>query len=158
CHAQVWWENGSYFVEDLGSANGTLLNGHRIAGPKPLKDGDRLTLCNFVLGFQADPEPESATGAIREQVDALVSNADLFADNPQQKLQTVLQLAQNLGQTLELQPLLDKLLENLLQLFPLADRGLIVLCEGNRLVVRAQRKRRKGDADISYSRTVIRTA
>jgi serine phosphatase RsbU (regulator of sigma subunit)/pSer/pThr/pTyr-binding forkhead associated (FHA) protein len=157
-HAQIWCEDGTYFIEDLGSSNGTLLNGKRITGRRPLTEGDKLMLCDFVLGFQAVRPTEGGSQAILEQVDARVSNAALFAENPEQKLQTILVLAQNLGQTLELTPLLDRLLQNLLQLFPLADRGLVVLCEDSQLIVRAQRSRLPGGADFSYSRTVIRKA
>jgi phosphoserine phosphatase RsbU/P len=157
-HARVWGEGGAFFIEDLGSANGTLLNGRRTVGRQRLTDGDQLTLCDYVLGFQEGPRPGSGTEVILEQVEARVSNADLFAENPEQKLQTILQLAQNLGQTLDLQPLLDRLLQNLLHLLPLADRGLVVLCEGDQLLVRARRSRRGGSADFSYSRTVIRKA
>jgi hypothetical protein len=38
---------------DLGSANGTRINGELIAGPSPLRDGDRLTLADVELGFRA---------------------------------------------------------------------------------------------------------
>jgi serine phosphatase RsbU (regulator of sigma subunit) len=157
-HAGVWFEDGAFFIEDLGSSNGTLVNGWRIDGPTRLADGDQVALSDHVLGFQSEAEDQGGAAAILEQIDARVSNAALFAENPEKKLQTVLLLAQNLGQALELEPLLDRLLQNLLQLFPLADRGLIVLCEGSRLVVRAQRTRRGGSADYSYSRTVIRQA
>src|SRR5262249_54838609 len=129
-------------------------NGRRIVGRHPLTDGDQVTLCDYILGFQADPHAEGGTETILKQVDARVSNADLFAENPEKKLQTILLLARHLGQALDL----EKLLHNLLLLFPLAERGLVVLCERNRLVVRAQRTRRRGPADFSYSRTVIRAA
>jgi serine phosphatase RsbU (regulator of sigma subunit) len=157
-HAGVWFEAGEFFIEDLGSINGTLVNGQRIAGPTRLTNGDQVALSDYVLGFQEEADDPGRTAAILEQVDARISNAALFAENPEKKLQTILLLAQNLGQTLDLEPLLDRLLQNLLQLFPLADRGLIVLCEGSRLIVRAQRTRRAGNADFSYSRTVIRKA
>jgi serine phosphatase RsbU (regulator of sigma subunit) len=153
-HARVWCTDGAYFIEDLGSANGTLLNGQPIVGRRALTAGDRLTIGEYVLGFQV---PVHAEGVL-EQVDAHVSNSSLFADNPAQKLETILRLARDLGQTLDLEPLLNRLLQNLLQVFPLADRGLIVLCEDDRLVVRAQCSRRHADADFSYSRTVLRQA
>ena len=36
-HAQVTREGHTFFLEDLGSGNGTFLNGKRIAGRTPLK-------------------------------------------------------------------------------------------------------------------------
>ena len=158
-HARIWCDDGTYFVEDLGSFNGTQVNGERIAERQPLTDGDELTFCDYVLGFrQSEMRSAAGSATILEQVDARVDNVGLFADKPEHKLQTILLLAQDLGQALELDPLLDRLLKNLLQLFPLADRGLVVLCEEERLVVRAQASRRRGDADFSFSRTVLRKA
>jgi hypothetical protein len=49
-HAVVWASLGALRVEDLGSRNGTLVNGQRIAGQTQLKLGDRLKIGNTVLG------------------------------------------------------------------------------------------------------------
>ena len=44
-HARVWRDpDGSWWLEDLGSTNGTWLNGRRIAAAEPLRSGDRFTL------------------------------------------------------------------------------------------------------------------
>ncbi len=45
-HCKIYEENGEYFVEDLGSANGTFLDGERLTPylPHMLQDGDRLQL------------------------------------------------------------------------------------------------------------------
>jgi 3-deoxy-7-phosphoheptulonate synthase len=48
-HAKIFCEGGDYFIEDLGSANGTFLNGARIEGKYRLTTGDRLRLGNTVL-------------------------------------------------------------------------------------------------------------
>lgn len=42
-HAVIWREAGSSWVGDLESSNGTFLNGERVFGPTPIKDGDLLT-------------------------------------------------------------------------------------------------------------------
>jgi pSer/pThr/pTyr-binding forkhead associated (FHA) protein len=39
-HAEIRLENGRYLLTDLGSTNGTLLNGQRIAEPREVHDGD----------------------------------------------------------------------------------------------------------------------
>jgi serine phosphatase RsbU (regulator of sigma subunit) len=54
-------------------------------------------------------------------------------------------------------PLLGRLLEHLLRLFPQADRGMVILCEGDRLNVRAQLSRNKSEPqqEYPYSRTIV---
>lgn len=51
-HALVWQQGGSCWVQDLASANGTLLNNVRIDGPTALTDGDSLTLGVARFGFR----------------------------------------------------------------------------------------------------------
>ena len=41
-HARLWLEAGRLMVEDLGSANGTFLNGERLEQQQPLLPGDRV--------------------------------------------------------------------------------------------------------------------
>ncbi len=45
-HARIHKQKSQYFIEDLGSANGTFLNGQRLTPylPHPLHDGDELQL------------------------------------------------------------------------------------------------------------------
>jgi len=43
-HAQITFDDGNYFVEDLGSKNGTKLNGSQIIAREPLKHGDIVTI------------------------------------------------------------------------------------------------------------------
>ena len=46
-HAIVRREGPSVVVEDLGSLNGTYLNGRRITGAEPLRHGDRLQVGRY---------------------------------------------------------------------------------------------------------------
>ncbi len=43
-HAQVGYEQGIYWLMDLGSTNGTAVNGERLARPHPLRSGDVIHL------------------------------------------------------------------------------------------------------------------
>lgn len=60
-HAAIKMSNQHFTIEDLGSANGTRLNGKRIVEhtPYPLQDGDILTLGKLKIQilFRPDPDP-----------------------------------------------------------------------------------------------------
>jgi pSer/pThr/pTyr-binding forkhead associated (FHA) protein len=43
-HARLAWTGTQYIVEDLGSINGTYVNGERVGAPRALQSGDRLQL------------------------------------------------------------------------------------------------------------------
>ena len=48
-HARVFRRDGSLFVEDLGSTNGTFLNRKAVSGPTALSKGDHLQIGRSVL-------------------------------------------------------------------------------------------------------------
>ncbi len=52
CHARLTVENGTAFVEDLGSRNGTLLNGQPVRGRRKLRAGDELQVADEILRVQ----------------------------------------------------------------------------------------------------------
>jgi len=43
-HAEIWREGGRWFLRDLGSRNGTRVNGMRVAGRVEIRAGDRVSL------------------------------------------------------------------------------------------------------------------
>lgn len=43
-HARLTFQGGKYVIEDLGSTNGTFINGQRLSGPHVLKAGDVVAL------------------------------------------------------------------------------------------------------------------
>ena len=47
-HAEVHREGGQYVIEDLGSKNGTLVNGRRITAPTSLTDGDEIQVAPLI--------------------------------------------------------------------------------------------------------------
>ena len=52
-HAEIRPGRGAYVVNDLGSTNGTMVNGTRIAGEQHLSDGDILSFGSTYVRFEA---------------------------------------------------------------------------------------------------------
>jgi pSer/pThr/pTyr-binding forkhead associated (FHA) protein len=53
-HAEIRPRGGSWVVSDLGSTNGSQLNGRRIDGPEVLRPGDEIELGASVITFSLD--------------------------------------------------------------------------------------------------------
>ncbi len=51
-HARVYALQGRYYVEDLGSTNGTYVNGRRINYPIELRAGDRIKVGRTLMEFR----------------------------------------------------------------------------------------------------------
>ncbi len=60
-HCQVAFDEGRYFITDLGSRNGTIVNGVEIQGAYPLADGDLIEISDEAMRFsQPDGIPADA--------------------------------------------------------------------------------------------------
>ncbi len=96
-HCIITWKNDAFVLEDVGSANGTFLNGVRLSQPQPLKSGDEISVGRTVfrvslpaaetqprLGPPSDPAAATFIGApAAAPDDTLVkAAASRFADNP----------------------------------------------------------------------------
>lgn len=62
-HARIDLVAGQATVVDLGSSNGTWVNGQRISAPHPLQHGDRLQLGDSLFTFQVEGRPLPAPAA-----------------------------------------------------------------------------------------------
>lgn len=63
-HSRLSFQGGKYVLEDLGSTNGTFVNGQRLSGPVVLKPGDVVSLGEqIVLMYDAMNMDPGATMA-----------------------------------------------------------------------------------------------
>jgi FhaA, N-terminal domain/FHA domain len=53
-HAEIRPRGGSWVLSDLGSTNGSSLNGRRIDGPEVIKPGDEIELGTSVITFELE--------------------------------------------------------------------------------------------------------
>lgn len=62
-HARLTLQGVNYIIEDLGSTNGTMVSGQRLAGPYILRPGELITLGEHtnVLFESADPDATVAS-------------------------------------------------------------------------------------------------
>jgi pSer/pThr/pTyr-binding forkhead associated (FHA) protein len=65
--AEIRLQDRQWFVRDLDSGNGTLLNGRRLAGQEPLKRGDEISFGKFSLFFDhvpTEPAPQLSASKV----------------------------------------------------------------------------------------------
>jgi Protein of unknown function (DUF3662)/FHA domain len=53
-HAEIRPRGGSWVLTDLGSTNGSILNGRRIDGPEVLKPGDQIEIGTSAMTFELE--------------------------------------------------------------------------------------------------------
>lgn len=170
-HARLWRDGESWMLEDLGSNNGTYINGTRVQGSSSLKHDDEITIANNRIRVEArdaTPEPGFPSGAgvtlievgastnlIRSREDSgsgrtplissgLISVADQRAVRLlERKLDALTSVLQATASSDNAETLLEKVVEALLELFPQAeDVGVLVEDERTgELRVQCQRHR-----------------
>jgi hypothetical protein len=59
-HSRISWQGGDFVIEDLGSTNGTFVNGVQITAPQILSPGDSIGIGQTALVFQVSGAPAVA--------------------------------------------------------------------------------------------------
>jgi len=171
-HAQVTRDKDSYFVEDLGSGNGTFLNGKRINERTQLKANDRIKLGPILLRFESGTEPRAGTrpdqtGSIEISGDVtatIMESADntsgfgVLQVQPEAKLRAVIEIARGLAGTVDLAAIVPLILDTLFTIFPQADRGCVLLRDAETAeMIPVAQKHRNPDVDetVKLSRTIL---
>jgi phosphoserine phosphatase RsbU/P len=180
-HAAIVREQGSFFIEDLKSRNGTFLNDERVEDRAPLRDGDELLICGQTFRFHGDHRPASSGGdtSLLDLIDddtTEVGRASVMATfdvggggsaswrlsaKPEVKLAALLEITNNLSRALSVDDILPKLLDSLFKIFVQADRGFVVMRPkpDGPLVPMAVKNRREGDEQRTrISRTIVEEA
>ncbi len=184
-HAQIVKQNGKYLLEDLKSRNGTYLNRRMIHEATHLLNGDQIQICDTVFTFQLEqPLATVPTAKTQEEPVGDLSNSILLEENTgsdissimsqldvsshhlekhpiasaEAKLKALIEVTQALGKTIELEKVLPQVLDCLFELFSQADRGFIVMADGDGNLKPLAMKLRREDEEstIRISRTIVR--
>jgi sigma-B regulation protein RsbU (phosphoserine phosphatase) len=183
-HAAILHERGRYFIEDLQSRNGTFLNDKRLSDRAPLDEGDQFIICDQEFRFHTglgtgvlDVMRNVEESSIAELVDdtkdptraSVMATFDVgngsvswgLSAKPEVKLAALIEISNNLAQTLAVEDILPKILDSLFKIFTQADRGFVVMrprADGP-LVPVAVKTRRAGDEQrMRISRTIVEEA
>ncbi len=82
-HARLTLQSGGYLLEDLGSTNGTFVDGKRITGPHMMGAGEVIMLGdNVSLVYEAisDYDPEATVAVAPDEVPMTVPQAPVTAE------------------------------------------------------------------------------
>jgi len=150
-------EIGSFFVQDLGSRNGTYINNQRVVDRAPIRHGDQMLICDVLFEFFNPPKdllggaapegstllgslvggtepsdedaPDSETSTVMATVDVSRGGKASWqlSAEPETQLKALIEISNNLGSTLSVKEILPKLLDSLFNIFVQADRGFVIM-------------------------------
>lgn len=172
-HARFFRLNDVWQVQDLRSTGGTFVNRIKVNPDTPvlLGDGDSIRIGPYKLrfhdenghkigrrldqlaGMQVDDDQQSSI-----QNSVRTSGYGMVSVRPQDKLNGILKINEALAGNVDLHAICPRVLETLFEIFPQADRGAILLLNGeeNELQPVTHRHRRAGDSSmVRISRTIL---
>ncbi len=169
-HAEILLDRGGLVVADLGSKNGTLVNGSRIQGPTSLRKGDQIKLGDHTVTVQwsiADEDTEDDIQAVGTKVFSVrtlqegVLSVPSSAEDLVRKNRVLTVLSGAAAALLAHKPIaetFDQILDILFAAVA-AERGAIAIFEGPpgaQLAEVKASKTRRGDPILRVSRSISR--
>ncbi|MFH1176007.1 MAG: FHA domain-containing protein, partial [Acidobacteriota bacterium] len=171
-HARIFREGESFMVEDLGSRNGTLLNGQPIEKAGPLRPGDVIRLSGSMITISpADNAASPAEAQLGVQGQSLYrSAAELLKPNvpPESQAPTGVDLVRrlaerirlvsdvhhDLGKSIDTPELLELILNRVFQHFRPEEGAIFLRRPGGELHRAASRNLPGAGDEHFYSRTL----
>ncbi len=152
-HCRIERHDQQFLLVDLGSQNGTRLNGHLVERVA-LKSGDRVDVGSATVWFEEAPPPDEAPGS-----DTMVSSAEALGLEPDaDHLRRLQRVTMALNGEIHLDPLLRIIIDHLVEISG-AERGFLVLSQGkDRPLVRVARNFEQEDvrdADAGFSASIV---
>ena len=162
-HAEIHANDGHWVLKDLGSANGTYLNGSRVERDQRLHAGDRIRLGDTEIVFETTEHNTDrflavADTAASTTISIPVHDSEIRVDTGDlSKLKTLNQLARELLEDRPMDQLFGFITERVLE-HTQASRAAIGLLgpDGESFVnVEVRRQDKQDDSELRISRTVL---
>ncbi len=164
-HARLIMVDEAYWIEDLKSSNGTLINDGLIRSAVQLQDGDQISVGGMKLHFHqignlrdTDAAEDKTVMSSRIVTIASQDYQGAIDNKPEEKLRAVLSISRRLAESSDLDSRLPIIIDSLFEIFPKADRGSVLLRdpESGQVKLHISRDRRSGEASESHvSATVL---
>ena len=161
-HAAIVRQHSGFLIKDIGSTRGTYVNGQKVAQPVLLEEGQTIQIGELLLSFSSrvvqiqDGDDEQST--VYAAIDLLNQSDRLLPlVKPEAKLRALRLISEELGGTLALNEMLDRIFTSLFEIFPRAERGFVLLREpgSDTLVPEVIRSRTGSAGELSISKTVL---
>ena len=163
---KIFLIGGKYFVEDLKSTNGTLINGGLITPGEGFEvgEGDMISIGNTVM--QVSELPKTRVSASRQPVTQQSSLSERQIEKASEdrrsrtprNLELVLKISELLKESLTIDEFLEKVIDYFLDALPRIDRAAIFLFDSQnkqvKKVIGRSRDKQEGGS-LSYSKTVV---
>jgi sigma-B regulation protein RsbU (phosphoserine phosphatase) len=168
-HSRFFRTGAEIFVEDLGSRNGTIVNGQAIQQPTRVRPGDVIKISNSLIRITAEaparpPEPadEFLDGTVFRPASELLDRQSSPAAGETDlrryagRLKILNEVHQALGRSLTLGELLELILDRVFDLLR-PDRGAILLKGKDGEYQPAASRSAEGQAEnLAFSRSLVR--
>jgi transcriptional regulator with GAF, ATPase, and Fis domain len=165
-HLKIIEKGDRYFVQDLGSTNGTFVNGYPIPPDVEVEVEEGVPI---TVGMSLICLGKACLDHVMPFVDAIFESENLSEvveryqkrDRPMTERNTmelVYNVSTVLKETLTLNEIMERILDSILNLLQRMDRGLILLRDtktGHILHVLSKAKRGREGAAALYSRTMV---
>lgn len=146
-HAMIFWdESRGYVIRDLGSSNGTFVNGQKIEQEQILRKGDKITLgmtrCRFFCDMPVKMEDTRKDDLTTTQIQKILpSSPEKFLPSGEiddisvlrtdyEKLRVTYELQRDIGFERNIDRIMDKILKRTVE-FLNYDRGVILIAVEN---------------------------
>jgi sigma-B regulation protein RsbU (phosphoserine phosphatase) len=179
-HASIFPTARGYAVKDMGSKNGTRLNGERVSGERELKRGDDIIVGSTHILFDRARSPKEASDSAA-LTNTVISVDEILRDAPRpgpvkgagrdagrakdERDERIMDILQDVDQALFYDQPEDKLLDHIMNIFvrhiPM-DRGILMLKKGPGDELSSEVIKVPGDPQttkgLPISQSIIRTA
>ncbi len=130
-HCAVVRRSGGFELKDMGSTRGTFVDSRRLTQPAFLENGNVIQVGDVILSFSStvvridDSDEQSTVYAAIE----LAQQSDRLTPliKPEAKLRALRLIGEELGSTLVLGEVLERIFKSLFEIFPRAERGFILI-------------------------------